>query len=80
MDAQRETHTKQETASDERAETGSEPAQGEAIADIPSKNDANVHGANIQVEQIEDFGAALAEWESGLKAIKEGDVVSGKVP
>jgi len=84
MDAQRDTHTKSETAPGKSAETGSEPAQGEPAADSAvqesqAEEDVNVHGANIQVEQIEDFGATLAEWESGLKEIKEGDVVSGKV-
>ncbi len=66
MDAQRDAPAKQDATPGEGAENG------------PTK-DVNVHGPNIQVEQIEDFATTLAEWESGLKAIKEGDVVSGKV-
>src|SRR6185295_17057481 len=35
--------------------------------------------AAIDVEEIADFGAALLDWESGLKSIKEGEVVQGRV-
>jgi small subunit ribosomal protein S1 len=35
--------------------------------------------AVIQVEEVEDFGAVLASFEAGLKAVKEGEVVSGRV-
>jgi len=35
--------------------------------------------AAIAVEEVTDFAAALANWESGLKAIKEGEVVEGRV-
>jgi small subunit ribosomal protein S1 len=32
-----------------------------------------------EFEGFEDFGKALAHWESGLKSLKEGDVVTGRV-
>ncbi len=44
----------------------------------------DVHGAASAGAQDEfddnmDFGAALERWESGLKSLKEGDVVQGRV-
>jgi len=36
-------------------------------------------GADIEVEQVDDFGAALDAWEAGLGAFKEGEVVRGRV-
>ncbi len=33
----------------------------------------------IDVEEIEDFGSALEQWEAGLSTIKEGEVVKGRV-
>ena len=77
-DAQHETReSKQESEAaavhekgtkEEREETGPEPSAPEGVPE-----------ANIQVEEVEDFGAALASYESGLKALKEGEVVAGKV-
>jgi small subunit ribosomal protein S1 len=32
-----------------------------------------------EFEQFEDFGKALERWEGGLKSLKEGDVVHGRV-
>jgi small subunit ribosomal protein S1 len=39
---------------------------------------ATVH-AHDAIENAEDFGKALEAWESGFKALKEGDVVQGRV-
>ncbi|NIV48370.1 MAG: S1 RNA-binding domain-containing protein, partial [Gammaproteobacteria bacterium] len=33
----------------------------------------------IDVEEVEDFGKALEDFESGAKTIKEGEVVTGRV-
>ena len=53
------------------ADAPTEPEDAAAAGQVPE--------ATIDVEEVEDFGAALANWESGLKAVKEGDVVRGKV-
>jgi small subunit ribosomal protein S1 len=45
----------------------------QADADAPQKSRA------IDVEQIDDFGKALADYEAGLGALKEGEVVRGRV-
>ena len=36
-------------------------------------------GPRRRFERSEDFGKALERWESGLKSLKEGDVVTGRV-
>ena len=36
-------------------------------------------GADDDYDENEDFGKALERWESGLKSLKEGDVVHGRV-
>ena len=35
--------------------------------------------AEIDVEEVEDFGAALEQWEARTKSVKEGQVVTGRV-
>jgi transcriptional accessory protein Tex/SPT6 len=35
--------------------------------------------ANDAGEDVEDFSRALDQWEAGLKSLKEGDVVQGRV-
>jgi small subunit ribosomal protein S1 len=77
MDAHQETR-------DVNAESAPDGKRSESSAgsdDAPAQPSANagMPEANIQVEEVEDFGAALASYESGLKAVKEGEVVSGKV-
>jgi small subunit ribosomal protein S1 len=37
------------------------------------------HDGPDEFEQFEDFGKALERWEGGLKSLKEGDVVHGRV-
>jgi len=66
----------------------SSAASGETTPDASPANDspatdetqpsADAPGG-VDVEEIEDFGAVLAEFEAGAKAVKEGDVVIGKV-
>jgi small subunit ribosomal protein S1 len=74
MDAQHETSDVKldgENAPDAADEQT--PADSEAAAsDDPSR-------PGIDVEEIDDFGAALDQWEGGLKTFKEGEVVTGKV-
>jgi small subunit ribosomal protein S1 len=67
----------EETATGGPAGDDSKTPKDSTTASDPG--DAQVIGAQVDVEQIEDFGAALAEWEAGLKAFKEGDVVKGKI-
>jgi small subunit ribosomal protein S1 len=50
-----------------------------AAASEPSEKEDAAAGRNIEVEEIEDFGATLDQWESGLKTFKEGQVVEGRV-
>jgi len=49
----------------------------EAADPSEAEPQATAHGINV--EEVADFGKALAEWEAGSKAIKEGDVVKGRV-
>jgi small subunit ribosomal protein S1 len=78
MDAQQETReSKQEPEAPSLRDKGTEKGREDARPK-PSARDG-VPEANIQVEEVEDFGAALASYESGLKALKEGEVVEGKV-
>jgi len=58
------------------------PASGpdDATPEDATQEDATQASATgIQVEEIEDFGAALSEFEAAKKAVKEGDVVVGTV-
>jgi len=69
---------------DAHQETQDVDAKPEADAQQSDSTESGSAGngtpqAIIQVEEIEDFGAVLASWESGLKAVKEGEVVRGKV-
>jgi small subunit ribosomal protein S1 len=78
MDAQQETReSKQESEATSIRDKGKE--EGRADARPESSAGDGVPEANIQVEEVDDFGAALASYESGLKALKEGEVVAGKV-
>ena len=61
--------THQETE-DTQSEHGAEPARAR------KDNGAAPH---IEVEEVDDFGAALQQWEAGQKSLKEGDVVQGRV-
>ncbi len=36
-------------------------------------------GDHEPAEEIEDFGKAFEQWETGLKPLKEGEVVQGRV-
>jgi len=78
MDAQQETReSKQEPEATSLRDKGKEEGREDARSKPSAR--AGVPEANIQVEEVEDFGAALASYESGLKALKEGEVVEGKV-
>ena len=54
---------------------------------MESRNHESEHAAQApalshepdEFEQFEDFGKALERWEGGLKSLKEGDVVHGRV-
>ena len=45
-------------------------------ADTAPVSDPTPH---IEVEEVEDFAATLASWESELQAVKEGEVVKGTI-
>jgi small subunit ribosomal protein S1 len=78
MDAQQETReSKQEPEGASLRDKGTEKGSEEAAPKSPARS--GVPEANIQVEEVEDFGAALASYESGLKALKEGEVVEGRI-
>jgi small subunit ribosomal protein S1 len=78
MDVPQETReTKEEPASRPEAAEASDRQAGETPG--PSADNGPAQQAKIEVEEVEDFGAALASFESGLKALKEGDVVKGTV-
>jgi small subunit ribosomal protein S1 len=78
MDAQQETReSKQESEAASLRDKGKE--EGREDARPESSAGDGVPEANIQVEEVDDFGAALASYESGLKALTEGEVVAGKV-
>ncbi|MCP3980012.1 MAG: 30S ribosomal protein S1 [bacterium] len=47
--------------------------------ETPTDSDQAQQQPGIMVEEIEDFGQALASFEAGSKAVKEGDVVIGRV-
>jgi len=59
-------------------EAGAEQAaETEAAEDQAALEQSNQLG--IDVEEIDDFGKALENWEAESKAVKEGDVVVGTV-
>ena len=79
MDAQQETpnvnvdgDSTPEESRPETVETPEDSAKAEPSS--PAQT-----AASIEVEEVDDFGAALDQYESGLKSIKEGEVVEGKV-
>jgi len=59
--------TTEATDTEATAETGSSPEKVDPTA------------PGIDVEEIEDFGQALRDWEAASKTVKEGDVVRGRV-
>jgi len=74
MDTQQETPNTEIQPATGAAEAGASTAEPERPSGA-----AAVPQPQIDVEEVEDFGAALREWESDSRAVKEGDVVSGKV-
>jgi len=87
MDTQQETPNPNEGEPTEAATVdattpATEPPEG--AAEVTSDSEETAESAaearlGIEVEEVEDFGQALADFESGAKAIKEGSVVLGKV-
>jgi small subunit ribosomal protein S1 len=55
---------------------GTQQAQHDPDA---KKSPESVPHPTIHVEEVEDFGKALEQYEAGLKSIKEGEVVSGRI-
>jgi small subunit ribosomal protein S1 len=56
------------------ADAGTETSQSE-----DDTNEMPETRLGIEVEEVDDFGQALADFESGAKTIKEGEVVNGRV-
>ena len=90
MDTQQETPETNEGEPTEAAAVdttppATEPPESAAeVTSDSSDSDENEEAATevrlgIEVEEVEDFGQALADFESGAKAIKEGSVVNGTV-
>jgi len=87
MDTQQETPKPNEGEPTEAATVdattpATEPPEGAAEVTPDSEETAESAAEarlGIEVEEVEDFGQALADFESGAKAIKEGSVVLGKV-
>jgi small subunit ribosomal protein S1 len=87
MDTQQETPKTNEGEPTEAATVdvtnpATEPSEG--VAEVTSDSSEQEESAaearlGIEVEEVEDFGQALADFESGAKTIKEGSVVTGKV-
>ena len=53
-----------------------EPADGPAV---DPATEEQAPAAADSLDEIEDFGTAFAQWEGGLKPLKEGEVVHGRV-
>jgi small subunit ribosomal protein S1 len=70
MNAQQETRKVTGT----RVERGEGPREPAGSSRAPQETDPR-----IEVEEVDDFGAALHRYESGLKAVREGEVVVGTV-
>jgi len=68
--------TQQETPKVKEADTS---PQAGAESSAPEGQDSPDVRLGIDVEEVDDFGQALADFESGGKAIKEGEVVTGRV-
>jgi small subunit ribosomal protein S1 len=86
MDTQQETPKTDEAQPTEAAAveptpTAAAPTDDAATNSTDEEEKADDAGARlgIEVEEVEDFGKALADFESGAKTIKEGQVVTGKV-
>ena len=87
MDTQQETPKTSEGEPTEAATVdvtnpATEPTEG--VAEVTSDSSETEESAaearlGIEVEEVEDFGQALADFESGAKTIKEGSVVTGRV-
>ncbi|HXV76297.1 MAG TPA: 30S ribosomal protein S1 [Candidatus Polarisedimenticolaceae bacterium] len=73
--------TQQETPDTKKADPTD--SLGESADAEPTGEQANGSAASvslgIDVEEVDDFGQALADFESGAKTIKEGEVVRGRV-
>jgi small subunit ribosomal protein S1 len=79
MDAQQET-PKPAAAADADEMTSAKTEQNDQDPIEPQSNDApEAQQTGIDVEEIEDFGQVLEQYESGLKALKEGEVAAGRV-
>jgi small subunit ribosomal protein S1 len=66
------------------AKSAAEPGAGDPTETPPATPDSDSDASQasetgIEVEEILDFAAALSEFESAKKAVKEGDVVVGTV-
>jgi small subunit ribosomal protein S1 len=80
MDTQQETPKVGEEPVEEASQAPEAPEPTTAPAAPTATDDAAATSQpGIQVEEVEDFGAALAQFEAGAKAIKEGQVVLGRV-
>jgi len=79
MDTPQETPTPGPEA---KPQAPSEPEPSAASTSGRETKDSSQSKSNapgIDIEEIDDFGAALSEFEAGAKAVKEGDVVLGTV-
>jgi small subunit ribosomal protein S1 len=70
-----DTEVRQPSAETTDETTETQPSQ-EAAAETEEQPSARL---GIDVEEIEDFGKVLEDWESGSKTVKEGEVVTGRV-
>ena len=73
MDTQQETPNTRDEAAPDASEN---PQPEETDAD---QQEADLSRPGIEVEEIDDFGQVLEDFESKAKAIKEGEVVTGRV-
>ena len=63
----------------EASKNEQEAAVEETVAEATEETQPAIDGPGIEVEEIEDFGAVLAEYEAASSVIKEGEVVRGRV-
>ena len=73
MDAQQEARDAKLAGDKASQATDSESSQDSPPTE---ETQSGIPETGIHVEEIDDFASVLAEYESGLKAVKEGEVVA----
>lgn len=76
---QESTRTADEEHDDAHEPEAAEAAEGAEAAEAPTNGSVERRSRAVDVEQIDDFGKALADYEAGLDTLKEGEVVRGRV-